>query len=630
MTAPIRRGDDFTQKVEVETPELVVLSYTIAGVGSRVYAGFLDLLVCIGLLIGIGLASAVLQARLGAAISAASAWGRAFLVLAGFAIFWGYYVVCEWLFDGQTIGKRQLGLRVVRDGGYSIGFAAAAIRNIMRIIDMQPGFFYLFGVTSAVLSKTGKRLGDMVAGTVVIQEKLVESPVTKARGRGRAVEAPAVAVLTEDEFRLVERWYSRRMELEADRRAALTKQIADRLRAHLATDTEAQDSGKLARLYETERRARDAGVAGRSETGAARERYAIVATNSPRWLAFAATVAEAQRSGLKSLGERRVREFVAEYRSLTSDLARLRTATRDAEATELFYLSRLVGAAHNLLYRERGLTLGEVARFILYVVPGEIRRSSAPIILAATLLFLPGVIAAVAVIQRPAVASVFIPAGMLDRANAGVKRAADGSGYIEDPQVFRPVMASSIIANNVQVTFVAFAGGITAGVLTSLLLVGNGMSLGGVIGLYQSKGILPLLLAFVAPHGVLELTAICIAGGGAFLVAAALLIPGRRTRRRALAENGRRAITLIAGSTLLLICAGLIEGLVSPIPYWPFEWKLSVSAVTALLLYLYLRMGSWGVGKLGSSRQTSQLPISPTSDHALLGLAETVKAARAP
>src|SRR3954471_14493059 len=216
MTTPAtRRADDFTQKVEVETPELVVLSYTIAGVGSRVYAGFIDLLVCVGVLIGIGLAGVSLQSRLGAAASAASAWGRAFLILAGFAIFWGYYVVCEWVFDGQTIGKRQLGLRVVRDGGYSIGFAAAATRNVMRAIDMQPGFLYLFGITSAVLSKTGKRLGDMVAGTVVIQERLVESPVTKARARVAAPDAPAVAVLSEDEFRLIERWYSRRMDLEA-------------------------------------------------------------------------------------------------------------------------------------------------------------------------------------------------------------------------------------------------------------------------------------------------------------------------------------------------------------------------------------------------------------------------------
>lgn len=592
MTTPAtRRANDFTQRVEVETPELVVLSYTIAGIGSRVYAGFIDLLVCIGLLFGIGLAMTMLTVRFGAAVSAASAWARAFLVLAGFAVFWGYFVVCEWLFDGQTIGKRQLGLRVVRDGGYSVGFAAAAIRNVMRAIDMQPGILYLFGIISAVLSRSGKRLGDIVAGTVVIQEKLVESPVAKARSRAAPTDAPAVAVLSEDEFRLVERWYARRMDLEAASRSALTQQIADRLRHHLPTAGETQDSSKLAHLYESERRARDAGVAGRSETGAARERYAIVATNSPRWLGFASTVAEAQRNGLKSLGEKRVREFVAEYRSLSSDLARLRTATRDTEASELFYLSRLVGAAHNLLYRTRGTTMREAAQFVFRDVPREIRRSVGPISLAATLLFLPGIIAAVAVIQRPAVASVFIPPGMLDRAQGGVKRAADGSGYIQDPQIFRPVMASTIVANNIQVTFFAFAAGITAGIGTTLLLVMNGISLGGVIGLYQSKGILPLLVAFVAPHGVLELTAICIAGGGGFLVAGALLIPGRRTRRRALAENGRRAIMLMAASTMLLIVAGSIEGLVSPIPYWPIQWKLSVSAVTAMLLYLYLRGG---------------------------------------
>jgi uncharacterized membrane protein SpoIIM required for sporulation/uncharacterized RDD family membrane protein YckC len=611
------RADDFTQKVEVETPELVVLSYTIAGIGSRVYAGFIDLLVTIGLIIGIGLAGTFLQVRFGSAGALAMVWGRAFLVLAGFAVFWGYFVVSEWLFDGQTIGKRQLGLRVVRDGGYSIGFGASATRNLMRAIDMQPGIFYLFGITTAVLSKTGKRLGDMVAGTVVIQERLVESPVAKARSHSAKVEAPAVALLAEDEFRLLERWYARRMDLEPNSRTALTQQIADRLRAHLPGSSEVPDATKLTNLYDGERRARDAGVAGRSETGAARERYAIVATNSPRWLAFAATVTEAQRRGLKSLGEKRVREFVSEYRSLSSDLARLRTAARDTEASELFYLSRLVGAAHNLLYRDRGLTLREVAQFVLHHIPREIRRSARPILLAATLLFLPGLIAAVAVIQRPAVASTFIPPSMLDRAQGGVKRSADGSGYIEDPQIFRPVMASRIIANNIQVTFFAFAAGITAGIGTSILLVLNGVSLGGVIGLYQAKGILPLLLAFVAPHGVLELSAICIAGGGGFLIAAAILIPGRRTRRRALAENGRRAITLIAASTMMLLCAGLLEGLVSPIPYWPIEWKLSVSAVTAALFYLYVRMGTTRTVELRADEPISLFELP--SSRSLLG-----------
>jgi uncharacterized membrane protein SpoIIM required for sporulation len=113
-----------------------------------------------------------------------------------------------------------------------------------------------------------------------------------------------------------------------------------------------------------------------------------------------------------------------------------------------------------------------------------------------------------------------------------------------------------------------------------------------VFGLYGSKGIATLLLAFVAPHGVLELTAICIAGGAGFLLAAALLIPGDRTRRRALVENGRRAIRLVTGAAVLLLIAGTLEGMVSPIPWWPIEWKLSVSALTAIFLYAYIRSGA--------------------------------------
>jgi uncharacterized membrane protein SpoIIM required for sporulation len=166
-----------------------------------------------------------------------------------------------------------------------------------------------------------------------------------------------------------------------------------------------------------------------------------------------------------------------------------------------------------------------------------------------------------------------------------------GEGYIDDPQLFRPVMASGIIANNVQVTFGAFAGGITAGALTLYMLVMNGVSLGSAFGLYANKGIVRLLIAFIAPHGVLELFAICVAGGAAFLIAAGLLLPGNRSRRSALVENGRRAIRLIGVSTLLLVVAGTLEGLVSPIEWWPIEGKLAVSGTTLVLLVVYLRGG---------------------------------------
>jgi hypothetical protein len=91
---------------------------------------------------------------------------------------------------------------------------------------------------------------------------------------------------------------------------------------------------------------------------------------------------------------------------------------------------------------------------------------------------------------------------------------------------------------------------------------------------------------------VLELSAICIAGGAGLLIAAGLVLPGNRTRRSALADNSQRAMRLIAASTLFLVVAGSLEGLVSPIPYWPLSLKLIVSALTAIGMYVYLRGGA--------------------------------------
>jgi uncharacterized membrane protein SpoIIM required for sporulation len=246
-------------------------------------------------------------------------------------------------------------------------------------------------------------------------------------------------------------------------------------------------------------------------------------------------------------------------------------------------------------------------------------RSAAPIALAGLLLFGPAVIAAVGVMREPGIAPRLLPSTMLQRAEDGVQRAKSGEGYIDDPQLLRPVMASRIMTNNVQVTFAVFAGGVTAGLLTVLMLVLNGISMGAVVGLYASKSIGMLLLAFVAPHGVLELFAICVAAGGGFLIASGLLLPGARTRMRALAENSRRAARLVAASTFLLIIAGTLEGFVSPIPWWPIEGKLAVSGVTAVFLYLYLAGG----------RAPRRLTADDSGDDATgsLGLAPTVRRA---
>jgi uncharacterized membrane protein SpoIIM required for sporulation/uncharacterized RDD family membrane protein YckC len=590
--------DSLTQTVDIETPELVVLSYTIAGLGSRVYAALIDLFICAAVLIAFLVGAVILAARSKETVTQptpSNAWAIAIIILFQFAILWGYYLLFEGFNDGQTPGKRLLKLRAVRDGGYSIGFSASAVRNLMRIVDLQPAFTYAIGIGSVLLTKSGKRLGDIVAGTIVVRESFVRQPIQPVASPSPSpavVTAPLSAQLSDDEFRLLERWAERRNALEPQRRRELTAQVAARLRRTVDLGDPSRESAALAHLVDAERRARASGLAARGAKGASRERYAIVTSNSPRWIAFAARLAEAQRRGLRALGETGVRDFVSEYRALAADLARLQTATRGESSNEVFYLGRLVAGAHNLLYRDRRGGIRATLRFIAIDVPSEVRHSFAPIALAAACLFGPAAIAYTAVVRDPSVAPTFIPTGMLDRAEAGVERAKRGDGYIEDPQVFRPVMASSIIANNVQVTIAAFAFGVTAGVGTLMLLLFNGVSLGGVFGLYASKGILSLLVAFVAPHGVLELGAICIAGGAGFLIAAALLLPGRRTRRRALAENSARAMRLIAASTVMLIVAGSLEGMVSPIPWWPLSLKLIVSAMTLVLLVAYLRGGA--------------------------------------
>jgi uncharacterized membrane protein SpoIIM required for sporulation/uncharacterized RDD family membrane protein YckC len=576
------------QFVDVETPEQVVFSYTIAGIGSRAAAALIDYAVCFGIMFVVVLCIQPFTRR-GMPVP----WVVAIAGLLIFGTFWGYYVLLEGLWDGQTPGKRRFGLRVVRDGGYSVTFGASAVRNLVRFIDMQPVVMYGVGLVSAVLSKSGKRLGDYAAGTIVVRERAVsiapgDAPVA-ARAPGAEVAAAPTTVLTDDEYALLDRYLARRNTLDADRRAQFAEQLAVRFGDRLPGVT-GSDSAVLARLYEHERAARARGAAGRSGTGAAREQNAIVAEGAGRWRDFAAMLTSAQRRGLGSMTEAEVSAFVARYRDLAGDLARLQTATKGREIDSVFYLSRLVAGGHNLLYRDRRITATVAWEYLTILVPREIRRSVLPIGIAATLLFAPAAISWVAVERDPAIAEQFIPRGMLERARNGVQRARNHEGYISDFGEWRPYAASAIMTNNVQVTYLAFAGGVAAGAGTVLALVTNGIQLGGVMGLYQSNGILSLILAFVAPHGVLELSAIAIAGGGGLLIGSALLLPGAMTRREALVVRGRRAIRLIAASTMLLVVAGTLEGFVSPIPWWSLNQKLLVSGLTAIALALFVNL----------------------------------------
>jgi uncharacterized RDD family membrane protein YckC len=130
VTAPA-----YEQTVDVETPELVVLTYSIAGIGSRALAAILDLLVVVLAFIVVMLAVfAIGLARGIAGMGVSESWGVALVILAQFALLWGYYVLFEGLMDGQTPGKRLLRIRVVREGGYSVTFGDTAVLDQNRVL----------------------------------------------------------------------------------------------------------------------------------------------------------------------------------------------------------------------------------------------------------------------------------------------------------------------------------------------------------------------------------------------------------------------------------------------------------------------------------------------------------------
>jgi uncharacterized RDD family membrane protein YckC len=162
---------------------------------------------------------------LGDELSNAPKWVKAVLILIVFLIISGYFAFFEWLWKGQTPGKRWLKLRVIREDGRPVTFWEAAVRNLLRTADMMPAPFYSIGLISVFVSLSDQRIGDMVAGTVVVREREAEAPAfaqvfaspvsdQALRRSFRPVDFTAeLNTLTESEIEVVETFLRRRWDL---------------------------------------------------------------------------------------------------------------------------------------------------------------------------------------------------------------------------------------------------------------------------------------------------------------------------------------------------------------------------------------------------------------------------------
>lgn len=222
-----------TEKIVIQTPEQVTLEYALAGVGSRLLALIIDTLIqaSVGVVLFTMMAGAGVFLR-GRAQSLGT-WAFAIVVLFVFLLNFGYFALFEALWHGQTPGKRVMRLRVMKDDGRPIGPLEAVARNLMRLVDQLP-FLYGVAIVSVILSKQMKRLGDYVAGTVVVREEPARIP---AIAPAAAVAAdPALdnwqydaAAMTLDEYRLIETFFDRREQLDSELRWRMATDICRRI-----------------------------------------------------------------------------------------------------------------------------------------------------------------------------------------------------------------------------------------------------------------------------------------------------------------------------------------------------------------------------------------------------------------
>jgi uncharacterized RDD family membrane protein YckC len=213
----------------IETPERVPLHFALASIGNRFIACAIDHTIQMLALFGIIIVFLIIAgfADFGSRLSNAPKWVIAILIVLIFLLMSGYFVFFEWIWNGQTPGKRWLKLRVIREDGRPIGFFEAMIRNLLRLFDMMPSPpFYSVGLVSVFISDRDQRVGDLVAGTVVVREREAEapafaevfaSPVADQALRRAWKPVPFTAdvnLLTQAEIEVVESFLRRRWDLK--------------------------------------------------------------------------------------------------------------------------------------------------------------------------------------------------------------------------------------------------------------------------------------------------------------------------------------------------------------------------------------------------------------------------------
>ena len=233
---------DTPDAVRITTPEQVTITLPLAGVGSRLLAALLDALVMVGVILAALIVIALLDSVIALqphGVSAESVLG-AFTLLFLFGFVFAYYAALELVWDGQTVGKRALKLRVLRDDGTPVDVAAVLARTVVRLVDFLP-VGYLVGLVSMIVDGRARRLGDIVGGTIVVREgdsaptlrEIASGAEPAAWGPPAPGQEAPVSLLTADELAAAREFLRRAATFPPPERAALAWRVASTLAARI-------------------------------------------------------------------------------------------------------------------------------------------------------------------------------------------------------------------------------------------------------------------------------------------------------------------------------------------------------------------------------------------------------------
>lgn len=301
----------------------------------------------------------------------------------------------------------------------------------------------------------------------------------------------------------------------------------------------------------------------------------------PYWERLESLVKASGGKSVSSLSPGQLQELALLYRQTASDLATVREDPTNGTLAR--YLNQLLGRAHNLIYMGRKVKRQGVWTFYKEGFPAIFRATFSDTLVAFVIFLAAGVGSFLVGMGDPAFTRHLLGPRMIETIEKHQM-------WTHSIVTIKPLASSTILTNNLSVSFATFALGITGGVGTVYMMLVNGMLIGVISAACWREGLSLQLWSFVAAHGILELPAIFIAGGAGLGIARGLLFPETLPRRESLVQSGARSVRLVLGTIPMLLVAGFVEGFVSPTDLNP-AIKFLLSGALGTLLVLYLLSG---------------------------------------